>query len=152
VTIDIWRGGRWHDVHEVDNSDRLLSYIWDGSRYRKLAQGLVWRDGAWREFYNLENPPPPGPPCSGFDPWKANQRWQRIRSPYLRGRDIRTTQSILSRAYNIGVGPVDGIYGPRTRSGVVTFQRAQRILVDGIVGPQTWTTMFGDRSRQNMYG
>jgi peptidoglycan hydrolase-like protein with peptidoglycan-binding domain/DNA invertase Pin-like site-specific DNA recombinase len=34
-------------------------------------------------------------------------------------------------------GPVDGLYGPRTKAAVTRFQSAARIGVDGIVGPQT---------------
>jgi peptidoglycan hydrolase-like protein with peptidoglycan-binding domain/DNA invertase Pin-like site-specific DNA recombinase len=34
-------------------------------------------------------------------------------------------------------GPVDGLYGPRTRAAVTRFQSAARVGVDGIVGPQT---------------
>jgi peptidoglycan hydrolase-like protein with peptidoglycan-binding domain/DNA invertase Pin-like site-specific DNA recombinase len=34
-------------------------------------------------------------------------------------------------------GPVDGLYGPRTKAAVTRFQNAARVAVDGIVGPQT---------------
>jgi peptidoglycan hydrolase-like protein with peptidoglycan-binding domain/DNA invertase Pin-like site-specific DNA recombinase len=34
-------------------------------------------------------------------------------------------------------GPVDGLYGPRTKAAVTRFQVNARIGVDGIVGPQT---------------
>jgi hypothetical protein len=36
----------------------------------------------------------------------------------------------------------DGIFGPITESTVKTFQAEERILVDGIVGPQTWSALF----------
>ena len=36
-------------------------------------------------------------------------------------------------------GPIDGVYGPLTRSAVMRFQASRGLAVDGIVGPQTWT-------------
>jgi peptidoglycan hydrolase-like protein with peptidoglycan-binding domain len=36
-----------------------------------------------------------------------------------------------------------GRFGSRTQRAVVGFQRKDRLLVDGIVGPQTWDTLFG---------
>lgn len=35
-------------------------------------------------------------------------------------------------------GPIDGIFGERTEAAVKAFQKAARIAVDGVVGPQTW--------------
>lgn len=52
------------------------------------------------------------------------------------GEDVRQTQSCLQ---NLGyeMGPIDGIYGPKTYAGIVAFQTKQNIKVDGIVGPKT---------------
>ncbi len=41
-------------------------------------------------------------------------------------------------------GTIDGIYGPGTESAVETFQRAEGLTVDGIVGPNTWNHLFED--------
>ena len=38
-------------------------------------------------------------------------------------------------------GPIDGLYGPRTRGAVVAFQAARGLQVDGIVGPRTWAAL-----------
>jgi len=54
-----------------------------------------------------------------------------------RGEVVRVLQSLLHRT-GFDPGPVDGIFGSRTQSAVLAFQRARRLLVDGIVGPQTW--------------
>ncbi len=37
----------------------------------------------------------------------------------------------------------DGRFTAGTRRAVLAFQRRDRLMVDGIVGPQTWDTLFG---------
>lgn len=53
-----------------------------------------------------------------------------------RGADVACLQQQLA-ARGIDPGPVDGIFGPVTRRAVVAYQRAERLYVDGVVGPQT---------------
>jgi hypothetical protein len=36
---------------------------------------------------------------------------------------------------------VDGSFGPKTQTSVKQFQRAYKLTVDGIVGPQTWSAL-----------
>ena len=38
-------------------------------------------------------------------------------------------------------GPIDGKYGRRSRAAVRAFQSASGVTVDGLVGPQTWTSL-----------
>ena len=56
--------------------------------------------------------------------------------PMMRGDDIKELQKYLAKlGYNCGT--VDGIFGDKTKAGVVAFQTAAGIKVDGIVGPVT---------------
>lgn len=56
-----------------------------------------------------------------------------------RGSETRTLQSKLNQAVSPPPGlDVDGIFGQYTDQAVRRFQTQRRILVDGIVGPQTW--------------
>lgn len=55
------------------------------------------------------------------------------------GDDVRRWQSFLT-AKGYDPGPVDGIFGPKTRAGTIAFQRATGIVVDGIAGPETFRT------------
>jgi len=58
------------------------------------------------------------------------------------GQDVRFLQQTLASAgYN--PGPIDGIFGPRTRAAVVAMQRDLGVSADGIVGPQTRGAMGG---------
>src|SRR5207302_9458251 len=41
------------------------------------------------------------------------------------------------KAKGFNPGPADGVFGPKTRAAVIAFQRAARLVVAGIVGPQT---------------
>ncbi|HHW30267.1 MAG TPA: LysM peptidoglycan-binding domain-containing protein [Clostridiaceae bacterium] len=53
------------------------------------------------------------------------------------GPNVKLIQSLLARiGYN--PGPVDGIFGSRTRQAVLEFQRDNGLVPDGIVGPATW--------------
>lgn len=61
----------------------------------------------------------------------------RTLSQGARGDDVAELQRMLNNL-GFGAGPVDGIFGPLTRNGVVNFQRARGLAVDGIVGPQTF--------------
>ena len=56
-----------------------------------------------------------------------------------RGSAVRELQTLLGIT-------ADGIFGSQTHQAVVNFQRANRISVDGIVGPQTWRIL---RIQQN---
>ncbi|MGI6707203.1 MAG: M14 family metallopeptidase [Clostridia bacterium] len=54
-----------------------------------------------------------------------------------RGPNVKLIQSLLARI-GYDTGPVDGIFGTRTRQAVLSFQRDNGLITDGIVGPQTW--------------
>ncbi len=43
---------------------------------------------------------------------------------------------------NCDPGGLDGKFGPKTLAAVKQFQRAKKLTVDGIVGPQTWSALL----------
>jgi peptidoglycan hydrolase-like protein with peptidoglycan-binding domain len=59
----------------------------------------------------------------------------------MTGEDVRTVQAQLVRHGQPQIAQ-DGVYGPKTRDGVIAFQRATSLPVDGIVGPQTWAQFW----------
>lgn len=49
------------------------------------------------------------------------------------------------RLRDLGYAPlgVDGVYGPQTAGTVTRYQSNHGLIVDGAVGEQTWTELFG---------
>jgi peptidoglycan hydrolase-like protein with peptidoglycan-binding domain len=53
-----------------------------------------------------------------------------------KGESVEVLQTKLNKlGYNL---LVDGEFGTRTENAVKTFQKDAKIVVDGVVGPQTW--------------
>ena len=64
----------------------------------------------------------------------------RLKLPRMRGEDAKTFQWGVTKA-GFDCGPVDGIYGLKSYNACKAFQTAQKIKVDGIVGPVTWSRL-----------
>ena len=57
-----------------------------------------------------------------------------------RGSEVRSLQSVLNdRGFT--AGSADGIFGPRTLGAVIAFQRHAKLWVDGLVGPNTKSSL-----------
>lgn len=56
----------------------------------------------------------------------------------LRRDDVGPDVAQLQRLLGMKVGNGIGTFGSLTEAAVKTFQRSQRLTVDGIVGPETW--------------
>jgi hypothetical protein len=50
-------------------------------------------------------------------------------------------QRMIDRGWS-GIGAADGLFGPKTLTVVLQFQREKGLTCDGAVGPQTWTAAF----------
>lgn len=56
----------------------------------------------------------------------------------LTGDDVAYVQRYIGPAK---VGPADGIFGGRTRAGVIWYQQMRKLAADGVVGHNTWAAM-----------
>lgn len=72
----------------------------------------------------------------------AAQEYNQILKVGSRGAEVTKLQKAL-KEQNYFSSKVDGIYGPLTKSSVVTFQRKHHLQVDGIAGPQTLRALYG---------
>ena len=66
----------------------------------------------------------------------------RYQLPLMRGEDVLAMQLRLRQLGVDAVGQPDGMFGRQTDAAVRQFQESQRLKVDGIVGPRTWTMLF----------
>jgi peptidoglycan hydrolase-like protein with peptidoglycan-binding domain len=61
-----------------------------------------------------------------------------LQSPRLQGSDVREVQERLWELGYREVGEIDGIFGLQTDAAMRHFQAANRLEVDGIIGPLTY--------------
>ncbi len=63
---------------------------------------------------------------------------------YQRGSKGQEVSKIQARLKELGyyLGPIDADFGGGTETAVKAFQRANRLVVDGKVGPNTWASLF----------
>jgi hypothetical protein len=63
---------------------------------------------------------------------------------FQRGSSGPEVQRIQQRLQELKLylGPIDSLYGGATESAVKTFQKAEKLSPDGVVGPQTWARLF----------
>lgn len=70
-------------------------------------------------------------------PWQAGAAPRATLRWGSRGNDVCLAQRKL-RAWGYYRGSIDCIYGRNMYAAVILFQRRNGLLVDGVVGPQTW--------------
>lgn len=56
------------------------------------------------------------------------------------GETVKQLQSYLDDVGHYD-GMIDGDYGPMTKEAVLSYQKAQDLIVDGVAGPQVWQTL-----------
>lgn len=57
------------------------------------------------------------------------------------GTYVLTLQAILTRLGYLPPGAIDGTFGTQTEYAVKSFQATWGLIIDGIVGPETWVAL-----------
>jgi len=62
-----------------------------------------------------------------------------------RGGLVKLIQERLSQAYKIGIGisGIDGVFGKDTQAAVMELQKQKKLVIDGIIGKNTWRALLG---------
>ena len=100
----------------------------DGVVTSSISKWNAWAEMRGVDYSGTADPVEPGS--------LLGTRLLKRSSPYMRGDDVKALQSALN-ALGYSCGTVDGIFGNKTKAGVIAFQTAKGIAVDGIVGPET---------------
>jgi peptidoglycan hydrolase-like protein with peptidoglycan-binding domain len=80
------------------------------------------------------------PNDSGFPSPAPMTAVRRPKSPMMTGTDVLAVQRALNQRENAGLD-ADSTYGPATRDAVIKWQQREHLGVDGIVGPQTRSSL-----------
>jgi hypothetical protein len=87
----------------------------------------------------LPPPPPPVVDPPSCDAYSFNDQYPIRRCDEGYAVYI-LQQALVDRGYTVDV---DGYFGPGTEQAVRDFQRIEGLEVDGLVGPNTWSTLVG---------
>ncbi len=97
-----------------------------------VADGILGH-ASWQALFATSTPT--APEASECPPWPG-----RLMRQGLDGDDVRRAQARLSER---GWGLVtDGQFGPKTDAVVRTYQGEKVLVVDGVVGPVTWQSIW----------
>jgi peptidoglycan hydrolase-like protein with peptidoglycan-binding domain len=52
---------------------------------------------------------------------------------------------LIARGWRCGPWGADGDFGAATYGAVYRFQQGKQLLLDGEIGPETWSALIGER-------
>lgn len=68
----------------------------------------------------------------------------KLKTIKMKGTDVKTIQkALMDRGYSVGSSGADGIFGKESAAAVKSFQSANHLTADGIVGKNTVTALGG---------
>jgi GH25 family lysozyme M1 (1,4-beta-N-acetylmuramidase) len=155
VRVGIYSAGWWSNGKIGDGSRPLWvsdysdGKVWPGYRNPALpsawSDALLWQFTSTSSLGNLDlNVGPASYVVSAVIPDQPTEapRDLFLAHPMLDGVDVAQLQSRLV-GLGFDPGPVDGVFGPLTESGVMAFQASRGLSIDGIVGPLTRAALKG---------
>ncbi len=114
-------------------------------RSNTLAADGVVGAKTWETFRTGIAPAPvPIPPPKPVPPHTHVPPLGRLLWKGMTGEDVKQVQQRLAiHGANV---QVDGVFGAQTRAKVIIHQAAWRLDADGVVGPETWATLWTEHS------
>lgn len=85
------------------------------------------------------------PACPGYKAQEWIEKFRNDLSDVPKATTVKMTIKEIQERLNLlgyASGPVDGIMGIKTRGAIRRFQFNNQLVVDGIVGPQTWKKLL----------
>ena len=133
----------WNDTDQLffrfNGSEPVLVGSYYGPENGCLLNGVPAE--AWPAFGCAPVPPPPPPVVDppSCDTYSFNDQYpiRRCDEGYA---VYMIQQALVDHGYTVDV---DGYFGPGTEQAVRDFQRIEGLEVDGLVGPNTWSTLVG---------
>lgn len=99
-------------------------------------RGQLARDKYWPKYNGSAAAQPEGV-------WSVG-RLLKLKSPYMRGDDVRRLQEeLIAAGFDCGKCGADGVFGKDTDAAVKAYQAAKALEVDGIAGRHTITALGG---------
>lgn len=122
ITLGVKQKGKWDFDYDPWSEDSTRDPIAIGNKIRsKVLANIADR--------KLSIPPPALSPMN-----------YPVLSQGNNGQSVKDLQRMLNSHMKTHL-VYDGIFGPATRSAVIAFQKAKKLLPDGIVGRMTWTAL-----------
>lgn len=157
----------WFEEGFTADNDKIYADLLAGARragwtYRELAAptdyvvAATFRRGnetvyAYSDFYKnalfvyLCSASPASASVASPLPYSRPLSLQTAR---LFGPDVKAIQKRLLELGYSELGAADGYFGPQTRVAVRRFQANNSLAADGVVGPNTWSRLFGAQPRR----
>lgn len=147
--------GRWRTEPAV--GDVVFFFVGDGINHTGIVVSINGRivstvegnsgDSTARRSYTIGDARIAG---YGRPKWAVvenNIEACEVRLPYLQKGDknesVKALKALLiMRGYKGGFAASNPLFGSKTRKAVIKFQQAERLEVDGIVGPMTWNSLL----------
>jgi murein L,D-transpeptidase YcbB/YkuD len=127
---------KWHTHLEIRrryvNDAKAMDAIWSMVSGEQLA--------AYEARTGDAGPAPTPPPSGGGDHSPGTRTLSLTTPTHMSGPDVSYVQNFIGPRH---CGAADGDFGPKTKDGVIWYQRMRGLGADGIVGPITWSNMLG---------
>ena len=120
-------GGDWPQLRDMPHFQlRRGLYIYQAYNWYQ-AGGIP---AVWVEFMRLA----------------GSRRRLELREPLLQGEDVKEVGWRLSSLGYLEAQEINGVFDEGTSAAVREFQRTNGLIVDGVVGPQTWAALASDEA------